>query len=86
MWRVCDLRRSLTFEAWRFFMLENDRYLTEREVAALTSIALPTLRNHRVNHTGIPYVKIGRSVRYSLRDVQKYMQARRVVPGGEDVA
>lgn len=63
--------------------MEEDRYITEREVSALTSLALPTLRNHRVKHTGIPYIKVGRAVRYSLRDVREFMQTRRVVPGGD---
>lgn len=62
--------------------MTEDRYITEREVAALTSLALPTLRNHRVQGRGIPYVKIGRSVRYSYTEVMEYMQAHRVDPGG----
>ncbi|RJP75712.1 MAG: DNA-binding protein [Candidatus Zixiibacteriota bacterium] len=49
------------------------RYLTEKEVSDMTRIALPTLRNQRSQGIGIPYSKIGRSVRYSLDDVVAYM-------------
>lgn len=59
------------------------RYLVEREVSRLTGIALSTLRNWRVRAEGIPYYKIGRSVRYSQADVIGFMEQRRVVPGGD---
>lgn len=63
--------------------MSEDRFVTEREVSALTGLALPTLRNYRVTHQGPPYIKVNRAVRYSVRDVMDWMQARRVVPGGE---
>ena len=49
------------------------QYLTEAEVSELTRIALPTLRNQRFRGVGIPYSKIGRSVRYFLQDVIDFM-------------
>lgn len=60
-----------------------DRYLTEREVSALTGLALPTLRGRRATHQLPVYYKIGRSVRYKFSDVEAFMEARRIVPGGE---
>ena len=60
------------------------RYLTEKEVAAMTGLSLSTLRNSRFLGRGIPYVKIGRSVRYSLDDVVDYMESRKVIPAGDD--
>jgi len=56
------------------------RYLKESEVAKLTKIALQTLRNHRHECRGIPYLKIGRMVRYAFDDVENYMQAKRINP------
>ena len=54
------------------------RYLTEKQVSKITGFALPTLRNHRHVGCGIPYVKAGRSVRYSLNDVISYMEQRKI--------
>ena len=45
------------------------KYMTEKEVAEFTAISISTLRNDRFLGKGIPYIKIGRSVRYSLVDV-----------------
>ncbi len=54
------------------------RYLTEKEVAEITGRALSTLRNERFMGKGIPYIKIGKSVRYRLDDVTKFMDDRRI--------
>lgn len=62
-------------------MLE-DRYLNEHEVARITGRSVYTLRNDRCLHRGFPYVKIGRSVRYSLRDVMDWIESRKVDPAG----
>jgi len=55
------------------------RYIGEKEVARITGRALPTLRNDRHRRRGIPYVKMGRSVRYNLEDVIDYMESRKIL-------
>jgi hypothetical protein len=54
------------------------KYLTELQVADITGRALSTLRNERFCRRGIPYVKIGRSVRYNLQDVIGFMESHRI--------
>lgn len=54
------------------------RYVTENEVADLTSLSVQRLRNDRFQQKGIPYVKIGRSVRYNLEDVINFMESRKI--------
>ncbi len=54
------------------------KYISEKEVSEITSRALSTLRNERFLGKGIPYSKIGKSVRYRLDDVIEYMEARRI--------
>jgi predicted DNA-binding transcriptional regulator AlpA len=54
------------------------RYLNEVQVAKITGRALPTLRNERSKRTGIPYLKIGRSVRYNIKDVIEFMESRKI--------
>jgi hypothetical protein len=58
------------------------RWVNEKEVAKITSFALPTLRNDRHLGKGIPYVKRGRSVRYKIEDVIKFMEDRRIATEG----
>lgn len=54
------------------------KWIDERAVSEMTGRALPTLRNDRFLGRGIPYTKMGKSVRYSIEDVVSYMEARRV--------
>ena len=63
---------------------ELPRYLNEKEVSRMTGLALSTLRNTRFQCRGLPYVKIGRAVRYNLKDVIRYMESRKVIPAGDD--
>lgn len=56
------------------------QWLTERQVNELTTLSLSTLRSHRFYGKGIPYSKIGRSVRYSLADVIAFMESKRISP------
>ena len=54
-------------------------YLDERKVSKITGRALSTLRNDRHLRRGIPYIKCGRQVKYSLADVIQFMESRKVV-------
>lgn len=54
-------------------------YLNEIEVAALTGLAVSTLRNSRHLRRGIPYHVVGqRSIRYRLTDVMSFMESQRI--------
>ena len=53
------------------------RSLDEKRVSEITGRALPTLRNDRHNRRGIPYIKCGRQVKYSLTDVIEFMESRK---------
>ena len=59
-------------------MQEKPQYLTEAEVTKITGRALSTLRNDRFNARGIPYYKIGRSVRYNLDEVVSFMEDHKI--------
>jgi hypothetical protein len=63
-------------------MQKIENYLTEKEVSGATKFSIQTLRNHRHESKGIPFLKINRSVRYLPRDVQTYMEQCRVEPEG----
>jgi hypothetical protein len=46
------------------------RLLSDREVARITGRARSTLRKECVFGTGIPFVRIGHTVRYKVEDVE----------------
>ena len=52
----------------------------ERETARITGRAVQSLRNDRHMGRGIPYCKLGRSVRYLLTDIQNYLSQNRIDP------
>jgi hypothetical protein len=53
-----------------------EKLLSEDAVAQLTGRSTSTLQKDRVAGTGIPYVKIGRQVRYREVDVAAFCAAR----------
>jgi len=55
------------------------RYISEKEVAQMLDCSLQTLRNDRSRGVGLPYVKLGRSVRYSLNDVIEYVEKHKIL-------
>jgi excisionase family DNA binding protein len=58
--------------------------LTTEQTAARTGLSVNTLLKHRKQHRGMPFVRIGRTVRYRTVDVEAFLVARTVVPGDHD--
>ena len=52
-------------------------HLTETELAKQLNISARTLQAQRLKGDGIPFVKIGRAVRYSAADVAAYLTAHK---------
>jgi len=53
-------------------------FMTAEDVAHLTGLSLETLAQWRSQRRGMPYLKIGRAVRYDPSDVQSYLEGCRV--------
>lgn len=49
------------------------KWINEKEVSEMTGRGVQTLRNDRFKGQGIPYSKVGKSVRYSIQDVEAFM-------------
>ena len=54
--------------------------LTEKEASKILGRAVQTLRNDRHTRKGCPYIKMGRSVRYLLSDIENFLAKHRIVP------
>ena len=52
--------------------------LKEKEVQALTGLALSTLRTYRRLGKGPAYLKIGRAIRYDNNDVLAWLDIHRI--------
>jgi len=50
-----------------------DRLIDDRELSAIIGRKRSTIQKDRLYGTGIPYVRIGRLVRYRLSDVNAYL-------------
>jgi hypothetical protein len=53
-------------------------YINEYEVSKITGRAVQTLRNDRHKRRGIPYYKLGRSVRYLAEEVYSFVERHRI--------
>jgi len=52
------------------------------EAAAMLGVSTCTLRRWRLRGFGPPFMRVGpRNVSYSLKDIEIYLAAARVVPG-----
>ena len=60
--------------------MSEERYLNEKQAAKLIGLSVQTLRNQRFKRCGLPYVKVGRSVRYDIQDIIPFMDNRKVQP------
>ena len=54
------------------------KYINEKEVSGMVGRGLQTLRNDRCKGVGLPYRKIGRSVRYNFQEVIDFMEAHKI--------
>ena len=50
----------------------------EQIVSNISGLSLSTLRKQRYYGTGIPYMKLGKAVRYDLRDVYAFLEKSKV--------
>lgn len=57
-----------------------NRLMTDIEVARIKSCSVQTLRNDRHLRRGLPYIKTGRSIRYTPADVAADILASRIDP------
>ena len=62
-------------------MYEPSSYLTTKEVAAMLRIAPQTLEKARSTGLGpqIPFVKVGRAVRYAGEDVCAWVETKKTI-------
>lgn len=62
------------------------RYLSEKKVAELTGFSLSKIQQDRFYRRGLPYVKLGKAIRYSLADVIAFMESHKINHGDQGVA
>lgn len=59
-----------------------DQFVSEKEISKVTGRSVFTLRNDRYLGRGFPYVKNSRQVRYSLQEVVRIMESKKIRPQG----
>lgn len=63
--------------------MEDRWLLSPRQVSELTGVPETTLAQWRYRKQGIPYLRIGRLVRYAHADVDAYLQRCRIEVRGQ---
>ena len=58
--------------------MSEKKWINEEETAKMIGRGLQTLRNDRFLGKGLPYYKLGKSVRYLVDDVLTFMEQRRI--------
>ena len=54
--------------------------INEKQASIILGVAVQTLRNWRHQRRGPAYVKLGRSVRYRILDLDEYLLNRKIDP------
>jgi hypothetical protein len=54
--------------------------IDEKQLAKIIKRSVQTLRNERCQGRGMPYIRIGRSIRYDIADVERYIHLHRIAP------
>jgi len=62
-----------------------DKLLSIREVAELLAIKEKTLYQWKWRRKNLPFIKVGRSVKISERDLQAFIKSRKIYPTQEDL-
>ena len=58
---------------------EKRLYLNEKQVAEFMGVSVSKLQSDRFKGVGLNYIKIGRTVRYSLNVIEKYLSDHTVI-------
>jgi len=58
------------------------RLMNDEKAAKFLDVGLQTMRNWRCRRQGPDYIKMGRSVRYSERDLLRYLESRKIKVDG----
>lgn len=61
-------------------ILAENKVVDENKASELLGQAVQTLRNDRHLRKGPPYIKLGRSVRYRVKDLLEYLDRHRIDP------
>ena len=60
-------------------MREKDELLTSQEVAAWLNVKQQTLAVWRTKRLHLPYIKVGATVRYRKKDIEKHLAEQKVI-------
>ena len=62
-----------------------DRVLNEKEAAYFLNWSVKNLQARRFKRQPPPYFKIGKSIRYSMTDLQKFLEQNRIEPSASEM-
>ena len=63
--------------------MEVPELMTARQTARILGVSTETLRKWRARRTCLPYVRVGRHIRYRAADVAAFIERGTVMPDGD---
>jgi hypothetical protein len=63
-----------------------EQLLTTEELGVFLGVSSQVLKINRMTESGIPFIRLGQSIRYRLRDVEDHLAANTVRGSAKDVA
>jgi len=63
-----------------------EQLLTTEELAVFLGVSSQILKINRMTASGIPFIRLGRTIRYRLCDVEDHLAANTIRGGAKDVA
>ena len=61
-------------------MIENQKFLSKRQVAALLGLSTYTIDAWVSQKREIPFIRMGRRVMFDVRDIQAWLEKNKVNP------
>lgn len=61
----------------------NKTFLTKRELADLLGISIFTIDSWVSQRREIPFIKMGKRVMFEMKDIQSWVNSKKVYPRGE---
>lgn len=79
---LSEMLSTLLAPAAELERIKRKDYLTEQEVAIFCSVSTSTLRSERSRRQGPAFIKDGKRILYTHKDLREYFERRRVKTRG----
>ncbi len=59
-------------------MIKYGEFVSDKQLAQLLGVSVDMIRSQRRQKKGLPFYRFGRTVRYSLKDVERFVEQNKI--------